>query len=153
MTRSRYGKLRYRPPGEWVQATPLLEVVGTSYREDDALAFLKAVRDADELSLPYTIALKREPENPHDSNAIQIFGVVPVKGLFGKIKAKYWHIGYVDRETAAEMHDEFYSKKIKLAAELYDVGRYAQYIEVRYFILAPPGNSWSLRSRKRMSGS
>jgi len=46
------------------------------------------------------VILKREPDNPHDKNAIAIF--IIVKMLFGLIKSEY-QVGYVRAITARKM--------------------------------------------------
>ena len=91
----------------------------------------------------YGLLLELEPDNPHDPNAIKVLG---------KALGQSWHIGYLDRATAAEINRDLVAAGIPIAAELYDltveeIGE----TEVRLTVLAPPGHSLRVRLRQRNS--
>jgi hypothetical protein len=43
----KFGRNRYRPPGDWIQTTGLLDVVGVQHRKSDALVFARDVQTAE----------------------------------------------------------------------------------------------------------
>jgi|GEM_PF-1412681 len=71
-----------------------IEVVGMTFREKEARRFIKASQ--------HGIALKPEPNNATDPNAIAVLGVYP-GGLLGR-KMKTAHAGYLPREVAEQVH-------------------------------------------------
>ena len=149
----KYGKHRHRLPGKWVQATTVEEVWGVKRRKADALAFCRAVEKAERGKLVYGVALAPQPDNPHDKNAIAVLGQCMVKPWFRKPALKEWHIGYVRRELAGELHDEFLSKDIPIASEMYEVFHSGDYIEIKFIVLAPPGHSESARRKRAANPS
>lgn len=148
----KYGKNRQRPPGKWVQASALEEVWGIKHRKNNARAFCHAVKDADKAGLEYGVALAPQPENPEDSNAIAVLGQCMVKPWFRAPRLKEWHVGYVRRDLASELQDEFLSKDVPIASELYEIFEQRDFYEIKFFILAPPGNSHSARLRRSKTG-
>jgi hypothetical protein len=63
-----------RPPnadGEWAQIIDV-HVKGTGHRRDDFDSFVREVKSADTSGKPHAIRVVREPDNPHDRNAIAI---------------------------------------------------------------------------------
>lgn len=147
----RYGEKGQRPPGEWVQATLSETVVGNRYRESNVDAFCAAVAAADLRNLAYGVALTPQPGNPEDPYALAVFGQCEVKPWFRSIRLKEWHIGYVRRDLAREMHDEFLSQGIPIASHLRNIYRSGKYIEINFFILAPKGHSHSARMKRARS--
>ncbi|MHA1548335.1 MAG: HIRAN domain-containing protein [Alphaproteobacteria bacterium] len=87
-----------------------IKVVGVHYRKRNAFAFTKAVRKAERRGSEYGVRLKREPNNSHDSNAVAVFGVVVRRGWVRRI-LREWHIGYLPRELAAELHRDLISPR------------------------------------------
>jgi hypothetical protein len=69
-----------------------LEVVGITHHRTDAEKFIRSKRK--------WLELHREPENPHDPNAIAVLGCT--QGLFGVHRRP---LGHVPRETAKAMLD------------------------------------------------
>ena len=49
----------------------------------------------------FRIFLEREPDNPHDRNAIKVMGAATVEGA-----ARVEHLGYLSKETAEALRDE-----------------------------------------------
>lgn len=144
----RFAQDRHRPDGKWVQATGVEEVVGIQFRRDDAQAFAFAARAAERKKIKYGLQLEHQPNNPHDRNAIAVFGVAEVKGFF-RSAVKEWHIGYLPGELAAEICTEFVSKGVPIAAELYSIYEGKDgFLDFKVIVLAPPGNSLSSRERR-----
>jgi hypothetical protein len=145
----KYGENRHRPPGEWVQTTVVEEVWGINHRMSDAKAFCRAVELAERASLTYGVALAPEPTNRYDPNAIAVLGQCMVKRFFGSPKLQEWHIGYVQRDLARELHEDLLSKGIAVASELYRIFEQDDYLEVKFIVLAPPGHGHKVRLRGR----
>ncbi len=145
----RFGKDRHRPDGKWVQATTMQKVVGVQYRKPDAQAFADAARKAEKKSLQYGVQLEHQPNNPHDPNAIAVYGISEKKGLFSKSVAE-WHIGYLEGELAAELVNDFLSKDIQIAAELHSIYESdSGFLDFNIIVLAPPGHSESARRKSK----
>lgn len=99
--------------------------------------------------MPYGVELEPEPTNPKDPNAIAVYGVAEVSGLFRKRVRKRLHIGYLPRETAAEIRRDLISKGLPIAGELYSIYRGAGgFLDVNVIVLAPPGHSRSAREKR-----
>lgn len=101
-----------------MQTTLAVSVVGVQHRKADAKGFAKAARKAEAKRLQYGVQLEHQPNNRHDRNAIAVYGVAERKGWF-RSGVKEWHIGYLDRELAAELVEDLVSKTLPVAAELY----------------------------------
>lgn len=143
----RFAQDRHRPDGKWVQATTVEEVVGVHHRKADATAFAEAARVAERKGLQYGLQLEHQPNNPHDPKAIAVYGVAEIKGIF-RSGVKEWHIGYLPAELTGEMCQEFVSKGVPIAAELYSIYEGKDgFLDFKVIILAPPGNSLSSRRR------
>jgi hypothetical protein len=141
----RIGQDRHRPEGDWVQTTMVEKVVGVHHRKRDARAFVEAVRRAESKGLIYGLQLEHQPNNPHDRNAIAVFGVAEVRGWFRR-GMREWHVGFLDRDLAAELHRDLISKGLPIGAELYaiyvgDEG----FIDINLIVLAPPGHGHKKR--------
>lgn len=108
-----------------------------------------AVKKAEARRLPYGLMLERQPNNPHDKNAIAIFGVADVRTLFGT-KRREWHIGFVPADVSADVVTNLIDEGVPVAVELYRIyeGRDG-YLDVKFFILAPPGYSYSKRTKAK----
>lgn len=136
---SKYGRDRHQPPGEWVQTTQLTDAVGLSHRKSDVILFANAVKKAEKQGLPYGLRIERQPNNPHDPNAIAIYGIAETKGWFGT-KRNEWHIGFVPADVAADVSPNLIDAGIPVAVELYQIVEGTDdYFEVKFFILGPPG--------------
>ncbi|MEO9338676.1 HIRAN domain-containing protein [Mesorhizobium sp. SB112] len=128
----RFGTDRHQPFGQWVQATHLVQVAGINHRRTNVLAFFDAVQAAERSNGHYGIKFRPDPNNAHDRYAIAVDGVVG---------NRRWHIGYLDRQTAKAVHDDLLSNGIPIAGEIYNLWASGDdYLEVKIFVLAPPGN-------------
>lgn len=146
---SRFGQHRYRPEGDWVQTTYLEKVAGVQFQKSAALSFCKAVRRAEGEDDPYGILLEPDPTNPHDRFAIRVIGFANVSGWLGK-KVKTWHVGYVESETAKEIHEDILSVGVEISAELHSIYQSeAGFVDINYLILAPKGYSVKKRMKNR----
>lgn len=145
----RYGQSRHKPAGEWVQTTLAESVVGVHHRKANAVAFARAARKAEAQGLIYGVELEHRPDNRHDPNAIAVIGIAEWKGWFRR-GVERWHIGYLDRDIAAEIVADLVSKDIPVAAELYSICEGQEgYLDFKVIVLAPPGYSASTRERAR----
>ena len=121
VTWEKYARDRHKPAGEWAQTTLVEKVVGIEHRRQEAFAFAKAARKAEQQGCIYGVRLELEPKNLVEKNAIMVWGVAESRGWLGRIKQKEWHIGYLSREIAAEMQKDLLSAGIPIAAELYTI--------------------------------
>jgi hypothetical protein len=123
-------------------------VVGIQYRKADAVAFARAAQRAGQRRLIYGVELERQPDNPHDSNAIAVFGLAERKRFFGRTVDR-WQIGYLERDLAAEIVHDLVSKGIPMAAELYSIYEGTDdFLDFKVIVLAPPGHSMKARLRQ-----
>jgi hypothetical protein len=143
----RFGEDRHRPAGEWVQATNLLRVAGVHHRKAAVAAFGSAVARAERKRQHYGLEIERQRNNSNDPNAIAVYGVARVAGLFGA-KTKRWHIGFVPQEVAADISPNLIDQGIPVSVELYNLfNGIDDYWEVKFFLLGPPGHSAPSRAR------
>jgi hypothetical protein len=144
---SRFGQDRHKPPGDWVQTTTTLSVVGVQFRKRDARRFARAAGKAERRALFYSVRLVPQPDNPADHNAIAVHGVAVCRGWL-RSGLRGWHIGYIDRDTAAELTRDLIAKAIPIAAELYSIyeGR-GGFLDFKIIVLAPPGYGMKVRLR------
>lgn len=111
------------------------------HRKDAASAFARAVWTAEKRGTVYGLRLEPDPTNAYDRKAIKIFGVVG---------SEEWHIGFVDADTAADISTDIITRDLPIAGELYEVYiGHAGFVDVKYLVLAPPGNSVSARAKRR----
>jgi hypothetical protein len=96
-------------------------VVGISHRHKAATAFAAAVERAERTGLHYGLQLELDPGNPHDQNAIKVWGVATRRRIFFGATERSWHIGYVAAELAEELQRDLISRGLPIAAELYAV--------------------------------
>ncbi|WP_029583561.1 HIRAN domain-containing protein [Bradyrhizobium sp. URHD0069] len=137
------------PDGKWVQTTLAESIVGVHHRKANAIAFARAARRAEVKGLVYGVQLEHRPDNPHDTNAIAVIGVAEQKGWFSRSIGQ-WHIGYLDRDVAAEITSDLVSKGIAVAAELYSIYEGKDgFLDFKVIVLAPPGNSTKARLRAK----
>jgi hypothetical protein len=137
LVNGRFGTDRHQPFGKWVQATHILQVAGLNHRRTNVLAFFGAVQAAERSNAYYGIEFRPDLKNTHDRNAIAVDGVV---------RDKRWHIGYLDRESAKAVHDDLLCKGTPIAGEIYNLWASGDgYLEVKIFVLAPPGNGVKAR--------
>ena len=139
-TAGRFGKDRYKPSGVWVQTTMMVSVAGTSFRRPQAASFANAVRRAERSGARYGVRLSPEPSNPHDANAIAVYGAIDDRS---------WHVGYLDRETAEEITRDLVSQGVPIAAELYEIWVGSEgHIDIKIIVLAPSGHGVKARMRR-----
>ena len=148
-SQKRYGRDRHRPPGEWVQATLVEKVVGVQFRKSNVREFCECVARGEKSHMAYGVALAPEPDNEHDPFAIAVLGQCMVKKIFRKPKLVEWHVGYVSKDLARELHKDFLSKDIPIASELYKIYTAHDYYDIEFLVLAPPGHSHSSRMRRK----
>jgi hypothetical protein len=121
--------------------------MGVQHRRSAAKAFARAVRAAERQDLHYGVEPAPEPSNRYDRNAIAIYGVATHKGWF-RMRTGRWHIGYVDRETAAAITQALLLRRIPISAELYSVYEGERgYLDFKIILLAPPGYGTKRRER------
>ena len=102
-----------------------LEVSGVSFRKNEARPFVK--------SGSTSIYLERETDNPHDRNAIAIYG--KAKKLFG---VKNYHLGFVPKEIAKKVVENGFGEQV--IARLYKTYLGSDgFIEIEFQLLGPKG--------------
>ena len=145
----KFGQDRHKPPGEWVQTTMVEDVVGIPYRRGAARAFAKAVAKAERVGLAYGLRLEPEPENPVDPRRpLKWSGSPERRRWFSGAQIQQWHVGYLDAELAAELHEHLLSQGVEIAGELYSVYVAGRYIDIKLIVLAPPGHSHRARTER-----
>lgn len=147
VTWEKYARERHKPAGEWAQTTLVEKVVGIEYRKQDAFAFAKAARKAEQQGCIYGVRLELEPKNPVDRNAIMVWGVAENKGWLGRVKLREWHIGYLSADIAAEMQKDLLSAGVPIAAELYNIFEDGEFLDFNIIVLAPKGYGHAARNR------
>lgn len=145
---AKYGQDRHQPTGEWVQATTVVPVFGIQYRRDAAFAFAAAARKAEVRGWMYGVKARPEPTNAVDPNAIKVVGFAEQRGFLRRPRVTDWHIGYLDRDTAADITGTLVAEGVPISAELYSIYESDDFLDVKIIILAPPGHSLSTRIRK-----
>jgi hypothetical protein len=105
------------PPGYQIFAAP--PVAGMNHRKDSVVRFAQGDNQ--------DLAIERDPDNPHDRNAIKLIGV---------LGTTRYHIGYLPKELAEQIAatELFDSLKVRLT-RIY-IGT-DDYIEIHYHILGP----------------
>jgi hypothetical protein len=149
MSYEKFGRERHRPAGDWVQATYLLEVAGWTFRKANVERFFAAVRKAEASGTLYGVRVRPEPDNAHDPCAIAVDGFALVKRWFRSPMLAEWHLGYVPVEEAAKIHQDLLANGTPIEGELYSLYARDDYREMRFFVLAPPGNGVEKRRRAR----
>ncbi|WP_425093458.1 hypothetical protein [Tropicimonas sp. S265A] len=90
------------PPGDWIQwkiGSGWFDVQGLFNRKEAAREFLRLAAQADVRGEPFGALLSPEPDNKHDTNAMQVVGILgpheaPTSRVF---------LGYVPADVAAEV--------------------------------------------------
>ena len=132
-----------------MQTTLAESIVGVHHRKADAITFARVARRAEAKGLQYGVQLEHRPDNPHDANAIAVIGVAEQKGWFSR-RIGQWHIGYLDRDVAAEIINDLVSNRIAVAAELYSIYEGKDgFLDFKVTVLAPPGHSTKARLRAK----
>lgn len=125
----------------------LAEVQGVQFRRSAAKTLCKAKTPA--------ISWRRDPQNPHDPNAIALFGAW--KGWFREMTA---HIGYVDRELASLLAGADLNVVLPRLHKTY-LGE-GDYVEITYQVIGPadlfgdycsPRSSFEAADALRKSGN
>lgn len=106
-------------------------VRGISRQTANARRFAAHARSLDAAGGRICIEVEREPENPHDTNAIRVFGVIESRRL---------PLGYVPAETAARIARE-YPPAMPLAARLSRIRDDARLIGIDIDVLRPSKRS------------
>lgn len=141
LPRGRFATDRHHPEGKWVKATLVSQVEGIQHRRANAEAFASAAHKAEQRRQPYGLRLELDPTNPFDPNAIKVFG---------EANGREWHIGYVDRHTAADVASDLVERAVPFDAELYAIHISSTgFIEIKMIVLAPPGNSHKTLMNRR----
>jgi len=105
------------PKGYQIFASP--DVAGLSHHKAEALSFAE--------SRNQELALEREPDNPHDSNAIRLIGVSGSKRYF---------IGYLPRELSEQIvSTELFDSVRARLARIY-IGQ-NNFLDIQYQIIGP----------------
>lgn len=139
---------RHEPSGKWVQATLVEKVAGVHHRRSDAQAFAAQAFKSEKKLLHYGVHIEHEPDNPHDVNAIAVYGHATKKGFLGTTE-RVWKIGYLPADLAFDMVSEFISQDIPIKAELYSIYHSENgFLDFNIIVLAPPGNSHSARMKR-----
>jgi hypothetical protein len=132
-------KLRFEPPipdGMWIMEAHI-EVAGIPHRMGNAVAFARRGQ--------HYLELEREPNNPHDPNAIKVIGVS--KGWF------FWRrhfLGYVPRETAARVAEMGLWGRVKPRLRSIWAGGYVQdTVYINFDILEPKPSPKHAKTRRR----
>lgn len=135
-------KLRFEPPipdGMRIMEGHI-EVAGIPHRMANAVAFARRAQQY--------LELEREPNNPHDPNAIKVIGVS--KGWF------FWRrhfLGYVPRETAAIIAENRLWGRIKPRLRSIWAGGYVKdTVYVNFDILEPIPPPEPTKRRQRKHG-
>lgn len=124
-----------------MQTSLMVKVAGVQHYKGAARDFAKAVHVAEASGARYGLRLEPEPNNRHDAHAIKVYGTAGNKS---------WHIGYLDRDTAAEVTQDLLANNVPIAAELYEiwVGQEG-YVDFKLLVLAPAGYGYKSRLKKR----
>lgn len=103
------------PVGDWVQWTigsGWFEVKGLFHRKEEAREFLRLAAQADARGEPFGVLLNPEPGNKHDSNAMQVIGILgPHEAPMSRV-----FLGYVPADVAAEVAS--FPDRMPIALEL-----------------------------------
>jgi hypothetical protein len=75
-------------------------VAGIVHRKAHARRFAEGELRSDRKDLKYGLDAVREPNNPHDRNAVKLFGWWTGRGWFGGMKRDLAFIGYVPTHIA-----------------------------------------------------
>jgi len=119
----------------------MVKVAGVNHRIEAVAGWAAAARQAERDGRHYGLRLEPEPHNPHDQNAIAVYGTV------GNDE---WHIGYLDADRAKDVTEDILARGLPIAAELYQiwVGD-GGYTDIKMLVLAPPGNSEKARRKRK----
>jgi hypothetical protein len=110
------------------------------YRKAGAVAFARC-QEGPGQALVCGVELEHRPDNQNDPNAVAVIGVAERKSWFSR-RVDRWHIGYLDRDIAAEIVGDLVSKGLPVAAELYSIYEGKDgYLDFKVIVLAPPGHS------------
>lgn len=93
--------------------------------------------------------MERQPNNPHDPNAIAIIGVATVFPFIGKPFEKAWHIGFIPAEWAEEVVRDLIDKNVAIAIESYSIYAGSDFYDIKFFVLAPKGYGIKARQNRQ----
>lgn len=86
--------------------------------------------------LEYGVELERG--NREDPNAIKVIGFAENSGWFGRTDFQEWHIGYLGKELAKELHTNLLAKDQEIAAVLHAVLVKNSEVEIKLTVVSPP---------------
>ncbi|GLQ06848.1 HIRAN domain-containing protein [Sneathiella chinensis] len=122
---------RHRPPDrKWRQRGGVRKVAGAYWRRKKARDFCTMAVEREAAGEVFGLILQREPDNEHDPNAIKIMG--------GPDFEPQYHLGYVDRATAAEIARLDRKRgPLPLSAEIWTAFVTVDDADLRYIMLEP----------------
>ncbi|MCA3740200.1 HIRAN domain-containing protein [Phenylobacterium sp.] len=96
-----------RPDGEWEVFRNYQDIVGERYRMENSVAFLREIREAIQRAVAveapemkfFGVRLRREPDNPHDPQAVAVDGFW-LKDPKDQASAAHLHLGYLPANVA-----------------------------------------------------
>jgi hypothetical protein len=96
-----------RPAGEWEVFRNDQAIVGERYRMENSVAFLREIREAIRRAVAveepemkfFGVRLRREPDNPHDPQAVAVDGFW-LKDPKDRASAAHLHLGYLPANVA-----------------------------------------------------
>lgn len=83
------------------------DVEGIGYRREAAQRFARAAMKCEAANRYYGVVATREPNNPHDTNAIMVIGNWVQRGWFGGEKTRTVHVGYVPADLAKDIVEAY----------------------------------------------
>ncbi len=86
--------------------------------------------------LEYGVEFERG--NREDPNAIKVIGFAENSGWFGRTDFQEWHIGYLGKELAKELHTNLLAKDQEIAAVLHAVLVKNSEVEIKLTVVSPP---------------
>lgn len=149
MSYAKFGQSSPKPAGDWVITSTAETVAGIHRHRPANEQFAAAVSLAEARGWGYGLFLLPEPHNPYDANALAIWGWCLTPRFLRQPRRSEWHLGYVERGLAAEMHAYQRDHAIPIDIHLRHIYKSGRYIDVSYFLLAPKGHSHSTRLRKK----
>lgn len=96
-----------RPEGDWEVFRNHQDIVGERYRMENSVAFLAEIREAIQRAVAvedpemkfFGVRLRREPDNPHDPQAVAVDGFW-LKDPKDRASAAHLHLGYLPANVA-----------------------------------------------------
>lgn len=121
-----------KPDGDWIGWRAWMELAGSFHVGTSVAQFAVAARTAKEAGLPFALEFVRQPENPHDNNAI---------AAFGRVGDQAWRIGYIPRDEARDL--AVFPSTMPLSGRVISVKFFGDSVYVRVQVLLP-SKKWRL---------